>query len=102
MQTIDVVPIIADALGVEIPWEVDGVLPGERTDDAISVVNYKGRMIESTLPELVRRRDRFDSVQSRVFVTGRGWNALIESGPARADRPPGPRLPSRRPRAMPK
>ncbi|MET0730750.1 MAG: sulfatase-like hydrolase/transferase [Solirubrobacterales bacterium] len=81
VQTIDVVPIIADALGVEIPWEVDGVLPGERTDDAISVVNYKGRMIESTLPELVRQRDRFDSVQSRVFVTGRGWNALIESGP---------------------
>ena len=81
VQTIDAVPIIADALGIEIPWEVDGVLPGERTERGISVVNYKGNMIEATLPGLIARRDRFVRIHGRQFVMGRGWNALIESGP---------------------
>jgi hypothetical protein len=81
VQTIDAVPIVADALGIEIPWEVDGVLPGERTERGISVVNYKGNMIEATLPGLIARRDRFVRIHGRQFVMGRGWNALIESGP---------------------
>ena len=81
VQTIDVVPTIADALGVEIPWEVDGALPGERDTKEIEVVNYKGRMIESTLPVLLKRRDRFIRAQSELLSTGRGWNALIQSGP---------------------
>jgi hypothetical protein len=81
VQTIDVVPIIADAIGIDIPWEVDGVLPGERTDPALSIVNYRGRIIEDRLPPLLARRDAFVAAQSRIFRTGRGWNALIESGP---------------------
>ncbi len=81
VQTIDAVPTIADALGVEIPWEVDGALPGERDTKKIEVVNYKGRMIESTLPVLLKRRDRFIRAQSELLSTGRGWNALIQSGP---------------------
>jgi hypothetical protein len=81
VETIDVVPIVADALGAEIPWEVDGVLPGRRDTDAVNVVNYKGVMVESNLPELIRRRDAYVRVQSARFTMGRGWNALIESGP---------------------
>jgi Sulfatase len=81
VQTIDAVPAIAAELGVEIPWEVDGVLPGERSTEAVEVVNYKGRMITSTLPELLKRRNRFVAAQSRLLRTGRGWDALIESGP---------------------
>jgi hypothetical protein len=81
VETIDVVPIIADALGADIPWEVDGVLPGERTDPALSIVNYRGRIIEDRLPSLLARRNAFVAAQSRVFRTGEGWDALIESGP---------------------
>jgi Sulfatase len=81
VQTIDVVPIIADALGVEIPWEVDGILPGERTDQGISIVNYKGNVLESTLPALIERNDNFVTVQSRWLSRGRGWDTLIDSGP---------------------
>ena len=81
VETIDVVPIIADALGVEIPWEVDGVLPGERTDPGVTIVNYRGRIIEDRLPSLLARRDAFVAEQSKVFRTGEGWDTLIESGP---------------------
>ena len=81
VQTIDVVPIIADALGVEIPWEVDGTLPGERSDQGISIVNYKGNVLEATLPGLIERNDNFVTVQSRWLSRGQGWDALIDSGP---------------------
>jgi hypothetical protein len=81
VETIDLVPIIADALGTDIPWEVDGVLPGERTDPGLSVVNYRDRVIEDRLPGLLARRNAFVAAQSRVLQTGAGWNALIESGP---------------------
>ena len=81
MQTIDVVPIIADVLGVEIPWEVDGVLPGERNEQGVSIVNYRGRMIKGEMAELLDRRNAFVAAQSRLLTTGRGWDALIESGP---------------------
>jgi hypothetical protein len=81
VQTIDVVPTIAKAIGVEIPWQVDGVPAGERTDEAIEITNYRGAQIDSTLPKLLRQRARFVATQGKLLQTGRGWNALIESGP---------------------
>ena len=57
------------------------MLPGERTDEAVSVVNYKGRMIDLDAAGAVWRRTASIAAQSRLLRTGRGWDALIESGP---------------------
>lgn len=85
VQTIDIVPTIAQELGVQIPWEVDGVPVSERPaavgDEQIDVVNYRGAIVSQSLATLLKRRQRFAEQQNKIFRTGRGWNALIESGP---------------------
>ena len=113
VQTIDAVPAIAAELGVEIPWEVDGALPGERSTKAVEVVNYKGRMIDLDAaraveaPEPLRRRaeqaaahrpglGRPDRVRPRVRAD-RAPRARVAPGRARRSRGPPLRRP-RRPR----
>jgi len=80
VETVDVVPIIADTLGIDMPWEVDGVLPGERTDPKIEVDNFKGNPIGANFKVLRASRDQFTAQWNKLLKTGAGWNELIESG----------------------
>jgi len=79
VETIDVVPTIAKALGVEIPWEVDGVPAGERTDTAIEMVNFKGRTISADLSALVAMQKEFVAEWDKLIKTGDGFETLIGS-----------------------
>lgn len=40
VENIDILPAIAEILGVDIPWDTDGLVPGSRTDDVAHVVPW--------------------------------------------------------------
>ena len=80
-RTVDVVPTIADVLGAEIPWEVDGLsLVGEPLPDrTISIENLRGGEVELTAPEFARGLD--DALKRRIESLGDGNASLYEIGP---------------------
>jgi sulfatase-like protein len=82
-RTIDVVPTIADALGVEIPWPVDGEsLIGRRLprDGMVVIGGNDGRSASAELSDLIARRDEELAEQVERFGTGT-WERMYASGP---------------------
>jgi hypothetical protein len=85
-RTIDVVPTIADALGVELPWPVDGEsLLGRRLprDGTVVVKGNGGRSATAQLSDLLARRDEELGEQVERFGTGT-WERMYASGPLAA------------------
>ncbi len=96
VMSIDIVPTIADALGVELPWEVDGVpvaqAASERTDDTKYFQFNKNNPMQPPEGELVLEIDdtagRFDHMIATDLIPGAGPDAhLAADGPRRAGRP---------------
>jgi hypothetical protein len=82
-QTIDIVPTIADVLGVEVPWQVDGrslLSAGAREGD-VAVSSSAGEVVEGDFDELVARRDRVLAHQIQLFGEGDHRPGLFGIGP---------------------
>ena len=81
-RNVDVVPTIADALGVEIPWPVDGESLLDRRlprDGTVVVYGNEGRSASAQLSDLVARRDEELAEQVERFGTGT-WERMYASG----------------------
>jgi hypothetical protein len=83
-RTIDILPTIADVLGVKIPEPVDGHSLVGRTPPLDGLVSLRGRTddqaAEAPLSELLRRRAEVLRRQVEVFGDG-GWDELYKFGP---------------------
>jgi len=82
-RTIDVVPTIADVLGVELPWPVDGESLLNRrlpSDGTVVVEGNDGRSAAAELSDLLARRDEELAEQVERFGTGT-WERMYVSGP---------------------
>jgi len=83
VRTIDVVPTVADALGVRIPWHVDGrSLLGREppADGTVTIRAYNGRILRVPLSRLLAERAQALRRQVELFGTG-GWSSLYRVGP---------------------
>lgn len=79
-KTLDVVPTIADSIGAEIPWDVDGIsLLGKVPDRPADVENLRGGEVEITPAEFAELRD--EALERRVELLGDGKDSLYEIGP---------------------
>ena len=80
-RTIDIVPTIADAIGAEVPWEVDGLsLLGEPLPDRpLEIENLRGGEVELTAAEFAEARD--EAVERRIGSLGEGKDSLYAIGP---------------------
>jgi Sulfatase len=82
-RTMDIVPTIADLLGVELPWEPDGrslVEPGP-TNGEVIVGTYSGELVEGELDDLLARRDAVLARQIQLFGEGGETPGLFGIGP---------------------
>jgi hypothetical protein len=75
VETIDVLPTIADALGAELPWPVDGrsvFSPEPRADDdKVIYKNKKGQLVDS-LPFSVSNHKQLEPVEWMIDLFGAG------------------------------
>lgn len=80
-NTIDVVPTIADAIGAEIPWKIDGesLLGVPITDRSLLIENLRGGEVELTPSEFLTGRD--DALARRIDSLGEGKTSLYAIGP---------------------
>jgi hypothetical protein len=83
VRTIDLLPTMADILGVEIPWETDGQSAlGPRGDETDVVVHTSsGEVVAGDADELVEKRDRLLARQIALFGEGDEPPGLYAVGP---------------------
>ncbi|MDQ3758565.1 MAG: sulfatase-like hydrolase/transferase, partial [Actinomycetota bacterium] len=81
-RTVDVVPTIAEAIGAEVPWEVDGVsLLGEVPPDrSVVIENLKGGEVELSADEFAAARDA--ALERRIDSLGESTDSLYAIGPS--------------------
>ena len=84
VQTIDVVPTIAQTAGIPIPWHVDGRSVFDSSDDPprINLLTALGRISLEVAP-LERKRDEAVQRQIRMFGSGRSGPGFWNIGPHR-------------------
>ena len=73
VRTVDVVPTIADLLGVELPWPVDGrSLVGAEgpRDGRVAIPDRAGEAVTANLTSLLEERERALSAQVGLFGEG--------------------------------
>jgi Sulfatase len=92
VMSIDIVPTIADALGVEMPWEVDGIpvseVAAERDDDTKLFQSNENNRLRAPdgepVLEIDDTRERFARVVASDMVEGRGpdgaWRRTAHGG----------------------
>lgn len=83
VRTIDILPTMAELLGVDIPWETDGrsvVEPGEGPREVV-VATYSGERVTGDFDELVAERDRILARQVSLFGEGDDAPGLYAAGP---------------------
>jgi len=81
VQTIDVVPTIADALGLRLPYRADGVsLRRPHPVPTVTIVGREGRHAAAPAAAVVRRRYATLARQLRIFGTG-SWSRVYGIGP---------------------
>jgi hypothetical protein len=81
-ESIDVVPTIADALGIDIPWHVDGKSvfgPIRRTRLHMAIGG--GRMVRAPAAHVLRMRDRTLRRQVALFGWGSSRPGIYGPGP---------------------
>jgi hypothetical protein len=85
-RTIDIAPTIADALGVKIPWRVDGrsVLRGRRSERYVVLVKDRGRRFVVPAAALEQRRVRALRRQLALFGSDEPLTRLYGVGAFRA------------------
>ena len=83
VRTIDLLPTIADILGVEVPWQTDGRSalgpPADETD--VVVHTSSGEVVGGDADELVEKRDRLLAHQIALFGEGNEPPGLYAVGP---------------------
>ena len=83
-RTVDVLPTIADALGIELPFEVDGeALTGSPRRDAeaqVSVADRAGGEETLSFDDYLDRRAEVVAEKVALFGSG-GWGELYRFGP---------------------
>ena len=81
-HTIDLLPTVADAVGVRLVGSVDGNPLGEpgARDAGVKVSSYTGNPVEISFADFVRRRDAEVSRRLRLFGSG-GFEDVFASGP---------------------
>jgi hypothetical protein len=79
-RVVDIVPTIADVLGVRIPWRVDGhsLLAEDRPQSRIAVLSVFGDRITGTLNDL--RADRDSTIARKTALFGTGHDLRLFSG----------------------
>jgi hypothetical protein len=84
-RTIDIVPTIADAIGVGIPWHVDGhsLLGPRPAERRVVLVKDGGKRFVVPAPELEARRERALRRQLRLFGSREPISSLFAVGPGR-------------------
>jgi Sulfatase len=73
VRTIDVLPTIADAAGVTIPWKLDGMPAGERAVDPAATidVSHAGEpVLAEPLRSVLDKRDARERVEARLLRGG--------------------------------
>jgi hypothetical protein len=80
VSTLDILPTIADHLGIQLPWDVPGVsLTGDADRDLETVqLNAAGGPLRIDADELLAERDERLTLESRLF--GRSWEDLYGFG----------------------
>ncbi len=82
-RTTDIVPTIADILGVEVPWETDGrsLLAGDGDGADVRVGTSSGDVVVGDDDELVERRSQVLAHQIDLFGEGDDEPGLFGIGP---------------------
>jgi hypothetical protein len=81
VQTVDIVPTIADVLGVRVPWRTDGrsaLTAGRDKEPQVAVFTSSGERVTGNKAELVRRRRAALARKLQLFGTD-----LFRIGPHR-------------------
>ena len=84
-RTTDIVPTIAAATGVTIPWHVDGhsLLGGAPTEQDVVLIKDGGKRFVVSTRELETRREQALQRQLRLFGSGQPPASLYVVGPGR-------------------
>jgi hypothetical protein len=78
----DLLPTIADLLGIDLPWEVEGRSAADGgAGDEVSVAASSGDTITVPLSEMVRKRDAAVADKVRLFGSDRPPQTLFRFGP---------------------
>jgi hypothetical protein len=79
VRTIDLLPTIADELGVKLPWRVDGhsLLSTWAEPTTVSVSHSDGTMVEASLSAIERG---IQTTLRRKSVFGKTWDSLLRTG----------------------
>jgi hypothetical protein len=81
-RTIDILPTIADAIGLRLPERVDGQpLPGSPEREALDVASYTGKRMRLPMTEFVRRRDAEIRRRIGLFGAGEAFADIYAAGP---------------------
>ena len=82
-RTTDIVPTIADLLGIEVPWELDGrsLAAAGSGDGEVAVGTSAGEVVEGELAELVERRNEALARQVELFGDEDDRPGLFGIGP---------------------
>jgi arylsulfatase A-like enzyme len=85
-RTVDIVPTIADAVGIPIPWHVDGrsLLRPRPPGGEVILIKDKGRRFTVPAAALERRRETALRRQLRLFGSDQALATLFAVGPDRA------------------
>jgi hypothetical protein len=85
-RTIDILPTLADASGVRIPWDVDGhsLLGPRPAEPTVILVKDKGKRFTIPAAGLLRLREQALRRQLRLFGSGGPSSTLFAVGPDRA------------------
>jgi hypothetical protein len=81
VRTVDVMPTVADYLGVKLPWKSEGVSVREPIDgpDVVRVTPPDGKTVEMDFDAFVRQRDEFVGQLADLFGT-RGDAGIYAAG----------------------
>jgi hypothetical protein len=91
VETVDLVPSIAQVLGVEVPWDVDGASvfdpTPERQTKAVTTVRKRapGDSVEYSTQSLGPARRRSVARKLSLFGESPEWDALFDIGPRSAE-----------------
>ena len=79
----DVLPTIADVLGIELPWQVDGrsvFAPGGPQQHEVSVLKGSAEAVSAPLAEVLRKRHARLALQLGLFGSGTPASSLYGVG----------------------
>jgi hypothetical protein len=79
VRTIDILPTIADVLGVTLPWSVDGhsLLEAWVEPTDVSVGSFDGTIVQASSSEMERG---MEATLGRKAVFGSTWDSLLATG----------------------